>query len=389
MTPVPQNEAARRAAEASFAEPFLHADCGAEVSGVWRRVLNYWPFLAVPVFLTLFFVSTSEVHRPIVVLYSFLVNAIISACFGVSLILAYALFTQRFILRSRSRFVRFLLHVATLAASVAGGAESSLGLLGVIPGLDRVQIPRLGLYRIGALVMSTLWIIEYTYGRLRARAREVEMREERARRDLLRAQLEALQARTDPHFLFNSLNTVASLIEDDPALAERVLEKLSGLFRYALESGGRRSVRLGDEIGFVRSYLEVESLRFGERLRTSIDVEPDVEGTLVPPLVLQPLVENAVLHGIAPRETGGHVWIAARSCDAFIVLSVEDDGAGENGTSRRGTGTSLDTLRRRLDLAYGGAARIHIGERGVGGGHRVELQLPVGPPADPNAGGGV
>lgn len=381
MTRGPQDEVTRRALETRYAEPFLHPDCGPESAGLLRRLVNYWPFLAVPLFLTIFFVSTGEVRRPIIVLWSFLVNSIISVCFGLSLVLTYALFTERLILRSRARVVRFLLHMVTLAGAVTAGAESSLALLGAIPGLERVVIPRAGLYRIGALVMGTLWLIEYTYGRLRARTRAVELREERSRREILRAQLEALQARTDPHFLFNSLNTVASLIEDDPVLAERVLEKLSDLFRYALDSGRRKSVRLVDEIDAVRQYLEVETLRLGERLRSSIVIEPGIEEVQVLPLLLQPLVENAVLHGIAPREGGGQVSIAARRHDAHIMLSVEDDGPGENGSRHRGTGTGLDTLRGRLELAYGGSAHLRTGIRAVRDGYRVELRLPLTLPA--------
>ena len=146
---------------------------------------------------------------------------------------------------------------------------------------------------------------------LRERARRVELKAQRAQQEALRAQLEALQARTNPHFLFNSLNTVAGLIDEDPRKAEEVLERLSALFRYSLEGSRTDWVRLEQEIENVEGYLEVERVRLGDRLNSEIDVAPGVENILVPPLVLQPLVENAVLHAIAPRSAGGSLSLRA------------------------------------------------------------------------------
>jgi sensor histidine kinase YesM len=221
-----------------------------------------------------------------------------------------------------------------------------------------------------------IWAIEYVYTKLRVHARNVELREERARRDALKAQLETLQARTDPHFLYNSLNMVAGLIDEDPALAERVLEKLSDLFRYALEGSRKARVTLGEELAAVRGYLEVQSLRLGERLRFEIDAADGVESLSVPPLVLQPLVENAVLHGVSPRVDGGAVLVRARRRNGLLELSVEDDGSGPGSSPSTGTRTSLRDLQERLDLLYGGEAKLESG-KSENGGYRVRVELPL------------
>jgi LytS/YehU family sensor histidine kinase len=208
-----------------------------------------------------------------------------------------------------------------------------------------------------------------------------EVRREQALKNALRAQLEGLQARTHPHFLFNSLNTVAGLIEEDPRRAEQVVERLAQLYRHVLGRSGRERVALADELRAVVDYLEIEQVRFGERLRWRLDVEPGLERVEVLPFVLQPLVENAVLHGIADRVGGGQVRVTARRRSGTLELEVEDDGPGFGGSStHRGSGTSFEELARRLELAHGPAARLHAAA-GLEAGARVTLCIPCDPPA--------
>ena len=207
------------------------------------------------------------------------------------------------------------------------------------------------------------------------RTREVERRAEEAQQAALRARLEALQARTNPHFLFNSLNTVASLIVEDPAVAEQTLERLAGLFRYSLEGSRRTSVRLADELTATCDYLDVESLRLGDRLRWNLSVDEDLDNVRLPPLTLQPLVENAVRHGIAPRKEGGIIDITVSRDADTVVLTVKDDGPGKSGVCS-GTGTALEDLKRRLEVAYGGAASIHTSCDDDEVGFSVDVRLP-------------
>ncbi len=229
--------------------------------------------------------------------------------------------------------------------------------------------------------------VVYVYEGLRRRLAEalreieqVRLAEARLREQAARAELAALQARIRPHFLFNTLNTIASLLEEDPAAAERLVERLAELFRYALHASAARPVRLEEELRFVEGYLAIERARFGERLRVRWDIEPAAREFAVPGLLLQPLVENAVAHGIAPVPGGGTVLVRAKLHEEDLELEVEDDGAGvrpaESALWREGHG--LDNVRQRLAALYGGRAAIAVESR-PGRGTRVRLRLPARP----------
>jgi two-component system sensor histidine kinase AlgZ len=202
--------------------------------------------------------------------------------------------------------------------------------------------------------------------RMRLRALTAERTAIAERQATLQAQLEALQARTDPHFLFNSLNTVAALIPEDPRQAERALEQLADLFRYALESSRTRAVPLRREVAMISDYLALQSARFGERLRTNIELDEAIADVQVPPLMLQPLVENAILHGMA-RRRGGEVRVSARKDGDCVVIEVTDDGPGPGASSHSGTGSAISTLSERLRLHYSGRGEIVLHARSDGG----------------------
>ena len=154
--------------------------------------------------------------------------------------------------------------------SVAFGGELALRVLSLI-GYSVAEM-RSGVFQVGLVVVIVITTIMVGYEQLRERARKTELREQEAQQRALRAELQALQARTDPHFLFNTLNTVAGLVEEDPAAAERMLERLSTVFRYALEGSRNRWVRLEEEWSAIRDYLEVERIRFGERLSIELQI---------------------------------------------------------------------------------------------------------------------
>ena len=283
--------------------------------------------------------------------------------------------------RSRSRPMTVAVYAVAVVAGVLVSSEIALRIIELIR-FDAISWwPEIGemrgnLIRFGFVVTVTIVLIAVSYERLRDRTRKSEERAEAARREALHARLEALRARTNPHFLFNSLNSVAGLIEEDPRKAERILEKLSGLLRFTLDGSRRERVTLAEELHAVRSYLEVEEVRYGARLRCEIEVDPAAEGLAVPPLVLQPLVENAVLHGVARRREGGRVWVrAARERDA-LVLTVEDDGPGPGNSSHAGTRTSMADLGNRLRLAYGDTASLDTGAGGHGG-YLVTVRIPA------------
>lgn len=220
---------------------------------------------------------------------------------------------------------------------------------------------------------------------------EVRLVEARLREEAARAELAALQARINPHFFFNTLNTISSLLEEDPGRAEEVVQTLADLFRYTFKAAGEGPVRLSEELDFVRHYLEIERARFGDRLRVVWDVDKAAAAAPVPGLILQPLVENAVGHGIAPVRGGGTVRISARLSNGALLVEVGDDGTGLRGAPGRviQDGHGLGNVRRRLDAMYGAAGSIEILPSASGRGTIARLRVPVrGPQAGAVAGVG-
>jgi sensor histidine kinase YesM len=191
-----------------------------------------------------------------------------------------------------------------------------------------------------------------------------------------RAQLAALRARLNPHFLFNALHTVSSLVATDPAAADDAIERLGNLLRYALDES-TDEIPLEREWAFTRDYLSFERLRLGDRLRVREAIDADARSTDVPLLVLQPLVENAVRHAVAVSPGGGTIQISAHVEHGTLRLSVEDDGPGGDRPgieSSRGLG--LRALKRRLDVRYGAQARVDI-RTAPGAGFAVTVVLPA------------
>jgi two-component system sensor histidine kinase AlgZ len=189
---------------------------------------------------------------------------------------------------------------------------------------------------------------------------------------LAEARLQALQARIRPHFLFNSLNAVLSLIRRDPRRAERALEDLADLFR-TLMAEPRQFVRLADEIALLERYAELEQLRLGERLRITWELEDAPTDALLPPLVLQPLLENAVFHGVEPGTATGEVLVRIeRRGDR--VLAVIENPYIEAESGRAGNRIALDNIRERLALFFDAEARIET--RAGGSRYRVEIEIP-------------
>jgi LytS/YehU family sensor histidine kinase len=191
------------------------------------------------------------------------------------------------------------------------------------------------------------------------------------------AQIRALQAQIRPHFLFNTLNVLSNLIHADPRKAEDLTEELASVFRYTLEATSKEWVPLEDELRFVTSYLRIEKARFERRLSYLIDMEPQTETVRIPPMILQPVVENAVRHGIASRIEGGVVRLSARLSDGQLALVVEDSGSGlkaEDNSDRRGIG--LKNVRDRLKHIYRGEAMLRLSVLEPVG-TRVTLTLPT------------
>ena len=208
---------------------------------------------------------------------------------------------------------------------------------------------------------------------LELRTRELER--ERDRKMALQAQLASLESRLQPHFLFNPLNAISALIQEDPDQAERTVERLAALLRFSLDAAERGLVPLSHELKIVTDYLEIEHTRLGERLAWSVDIPADATAREVPPLAVQTLVENSVKHAIAPRASGGRVRVTGRLDGDRLVLDVWDDGPGFTEAALQ-PAHGLLSLRQRLAARFGDAAALTIGRRD--GGTLVTLSLPAG-----------
>jgi two-component system LytT family sensor kinase len=191
------------------------------------------------------------------------------------------------------------------------------------------------------------------------------------------ARLKALRLQLNPHFLFNTLNAISTLVVESRAEeANRMLGRLAAFLRTTLDRTDEPEISIEEEVDFARRYLEIEEIRFGDRLRVIVDVGAETLGARVPPLILQPLVENAVRHAVLPRVEGGEIAIRAARRDGWLTLAVEDDGPGiEPGAAAASGGVGLANTRQRLAELYGDFAELAVGRR-VGGGVAASIRLP-------------
>lgn len=224
----------------------------------------------------------------------------------------------------------------------------------------------------------TYWVlVGVTYAVMyhqRYRQREVEAA--RLESKLAQAQLQALKMQLHPHFLFNTLHSISALMYRDVHRADRMVGHLGDLLRMTIESEAEQEVPLCEEIALLEKYLQIEQIRFEDRLTVRIDVEPDVETALVPNLVMQPLVENALKHGVGARPAPGCVEVRAWREGERLCLRVRDDGPGlAAGAARNGLGVGLANTRARLDRLYGPHAELRL-RPGTPEGLVVDLSLP-------------
>jgi two-component system, LytTR family, sensor histidine kinase AlgZ len=195
------------------------------------------------------------------------------------------------------------------------------------------------------------------------------------------AELKAIKAQVNPHFLFNSLNSISALTTIDPAKAREMCIRLSDFLRASLRLGERTSIPFGEELALTRSYLDVEQVRFGPRLRITQEFDPVCSDIEVPPLLVQPLVENAIKHGIATLTDGGEIAITGRRLRDIIRVTIENPFDPEAPAARR-NGFGLASVRKRLHARYGTAARLDV--EADNNRFRAMLSLPCGAPERPN-----
>jgi two-component sensor histidine kinase len=216
----------------------------------------------------------------------------------------------------------------------------------------------------GVTFMTCAWAAAYVAVHWYRRVREAQLREVQAQLSLQKAELRALQAQVNPHFLFNSLNAIRGTVRENPEQAEDMITSLSNLFRRSLRSDGAQLISLAEEMEAVSDYLALESSRFDERLKVSVEVQPGAERRQVPAMLVQTLVENAVKHGIAKLPKGGKVSIRGMLEDQRLVLEVENTGSlREEESGGTASGTGLANARERLRVLCGSHASLSLSDR--------------------------
>lgn len=222
------------------------------------------------------------------------------------------------------------------------------------------------------IIYAILVAVEY---QRRLRDKQIEMAQLESQ--LAGAQLNALRLQLQPHFLFNTLNTISSLMEFDVKAAQRVVSRLGSLLRKVLDKDKRNLTELREELAFIRNYLDIEQVRFQDRLRIEYQVEGEALKAAVPSLILQPLVENAVKHGFANRTDEGVIQVSARCENGRILLSVSDDGYSAQQSARppEAGGIGLRNVRERLELIYKDDHQFRV-QKGETRGFTVSIDIP-------------
>jgi len=281
---------------------------------------------------------------------------------------AIVVFTRRFPLRGPRFWPHLALHV------VCGSLWAVVKML-----VDRAVFATLTGFWTYMLASTVAFNFAMYFG-IVALAHGLEFYRRSRERDQLEARLaetrlQLLGMQLQPHFLFNTLNTIAELVHEDPNTADAMISHLSDLLRRTLEMASVQRIPLNEELDLVSRYLDIQRARFGDRLRVTVSVDAAARGALVPPLLLQPIVENAIRHGLGARLDAGRIDIDARISGGALVIVVVDDGGGPavDGQERVGLGNT----RARLDALYGGRARLDLAPAD-GRGTKATIRLPLG-----------
>lgn len=289
---------------------------------------------------------------------------IFSMCIGFSIHFLMRIFSHR--LAKLPRVVRLsILFILFLLGGLIG-TEVGIGI--EIATLEfkfswNDQVRLLSMNFVLAALFGTIAVVYFTLRanveRMAAELKEKELNEERLTRTKMEAELQALQAKINPHFLFNTLNSIASLISENPKAAESTVEKLSELFRYTLKSAEKNTVSVAEELDIVRTFLEIEKVRFGDRLQYDITCDDAVRDFMIPALIIQPLVENSIKHGIASEVHGGKIIVQVSQADGNCLISVIDNGKGIDKAGNV-NGFGLRSVEERLQLRYGASSSLRL-----------------------------
>ena len=345
--------------------------------GYWLRVAGVCLFTAL--FVTALFVASGRVDSVSVMLRHALIHSVIMATLAATTIPL-----VRRSLEARGAAAQWMVTLSAVIVLSVIGSALACRLISALDGPVREPFwpgfrASLPINMVITLTICTLMTLyEGQRRRLAAATLELRTRElerERDRKMALQAQLASLESRLQPHFLFNTLNAISALIQEDPDQAERTVERLAALLRFSLDAAERGLVPLAHELKIVTDYLEIEHTRLGERLAWAVNVPPEAAACEVPPLCVETLVENSIKHAIAPRPGGGRVRVDGALRGDRLRLTVWDDGDGFTEASLR-PGHGLESLRQRLAARFGDSASLTIGRQD--GGTQVTVSLPAG-----------
>lgn len=314
------------------------------------------------------------------------ISMLYSAAIGLPAMLVFRWLPAR--VRERAEITQWLIYAgAILVISAAGTLIAGLILVAVrLATLAELWDSYFRGVQIALAISVPVTVGAVTFSRLRVRLARTEaslhvkeIERERALGLATEARLASLESRVRPHFLFNALNSAIALIPEDPRRAEDLLERLAGLLRFSLDAASA-TVSLGDELGVVTDYLEIERVRFGERLRYEIDVPDELRGAAIPAFSVQTVVENSVKYAVSARKAGARITVRARRHGDRLELEIHDDGPGFTGPIWL-PGHGLDGLRARLHALHGSAARVIApADIPVGAGVTIGLPMVVGEP---------
>ncbi len=274
----------------------------------------------------------------------------------------------------RRWYVALLVH---LPASVVFGAVTLIIKVTVLKAIYDTDGIRAGMGQLAQSILLYWAFVGAVHGlEFQRRYRERALRASQLESQLAHSKLQALRMQLHPHFLFNTLHAVSTLMHRDVDAAERMITRLSDLLRLAIEDDDAHTVPLGRELDFLRRYLDIEAIRFGDRLVVTFDVDPHLLDALVPHLILQPLVENAVRHGISARSAAGAITVSATRDEGDLCIEVTDDGPGFPTGEPPPFGVGLANTAARLHELYGDDHGLAF-TSGPGGGAGVRLSLPL------------
>lgn len=313
----------------------------------------------------------------------FLTNMVVGFSVAVAMFVIVTLVMRAF--RFRTQIVRMAVAAVSLLAGAMVGFV--IGVMASGKGITEYVLPRMNaiiiIFVLVEMIGFLIWYVIYSQERMDRAAAKIQ-REQIQRltieKQMAETNLKLLQAQIEPHFLFNTLSVIITLIETDPEKSRRMLEDLTGYLRISLCKTREEVTTLGQEIDMVTAYLNIFKIRMGNRLNFTIEVPDHLKDSPLPPMLLQPIVENAILHGLEPKIEGGDIHVRAARSGSRLILEVADSGMAfdseKTSGGHKGYGIGLSNIRERLDVIYRGKAALFL-QPNLPSGLKVLIEVPV------------